>query len=151
MPRNTRWWIAAGAVAFLFVAAQAVPYGHGRTNPPVVQEPAWDSPSTRALARQACFDCHSNETRWPAYARVAPVSWLIQRDVREGRGAMNVSEWHRPQKDAREAAEAVRKGEMPPRVYTLMHADARLNAADRDTLARGLANTLGTEGEHGED
>ena len=61
-----------------------VPYGRDHVNPPVGAEPSWDSPETRALARQACFDCHSNETEWPAYSTVAPVSWLIQHDVSEG-------------------------------------------------------------------
>ena len=60
-----------------FVAIQFVPYGRDHVNPPVGAEPTWDSPGTRTLAKQACFDCHSNETEWPAYSRVAPVSWLI--------------------------------------------------------------------------
>ena len=136
---------AAGFVVFM--AIQIVPYGHDRTNPPVRVEPAWDSPDTRALARRACFDCHSNETEWPAYARVAPVSWLVQHDVQEGRAALNFSEWNRPQKEAAEAAEAVLEGDMPMRVYALMHAHARLSGAERRTLAQGLANTLGAPGE----
>jgi heme-binding protein len=54
-----------------FVATQFVPYGRDHVNPPVGAEPTWDSPGTRTLAKQACFDCHSNETEWPAYSRVA--------------------------------------------------------------------------------
>lgn len=88
-------------------AAQFVPYGRDRVNPPVVAEPAWDSAETRTLARQACFDCHSNETEWPVYASVAPVSWLIEHDISKGRAALNFSEWRRPQKEARDAAEEV--------------------------------------------
>jgi hypothetical protein len=129
------------------VAAQFVPYGRDHVNPPVVAEPSWDSPGTRALARQACFDCHSNETEWPAYSRVAPVSWLIQHDVSEGRAALNFSEWQRPQEEATEAAKEVLEGEMPPRIYRLMHAHARRSAADRDRLARGLERTLGRPAE----
>lgn len=132
---------AAGFVVAMLI--QVVPYGHDRTNPPVVQEPAWDAAATRALARRACFDCHSNETEWPAYSRVAPVSWLIQRDVTEGRSKLNFSEWNRPQEEAGEAAEAVLEGEMPMRAYTLIHAHARLSGDERQALARGLANTLG--------
>ena len=60
---------------------------------------------TRALAKQACFDCHSNETEWPAYSRVAPVSWLIQHDVSEGRAVLNFSEWQWAQKEAEEERE----------------------------------------------
>lgn len=149
MLRPGSWtWMALAAIAVLFVAAQFVPYGQGRDNPPVVMEPAWDSPATRMLAKQACFDCHSNETTWPVYARVAPISWLVQRDVTEGRAALNFSEWHVPQKDAGEAAQTVSEGEMPLQMYQLMHAHARLSAADRSRLARGLAATLGVA--HGE-
>ncbi|HWI19366.1 MAG TPA: heme-binding domain-containing protein, partial [Vicinamibacterales bacterium] len=101
------------------------------------------SPGTRTLAKQACFDCHSNETEWPPYSRVAPISWLIQRDVSEGRAVLNFSEWQRPQEEASEAAEEVLEGEMPLRIYQLMHAHARLTAADKAQLARGLQQTLG--------
>jgi len=141
---SRRWWIRSGVGVLLVVAAiQFVPYGHHRVNPVIAAEPAWDSPSTRALARQACFDCHSNETEWPAYARVAPASWLIQRDVVEGRAVLNFSEWQRRQKEAEEAAEKVLEGEMPLPIYQLMHAHARLSAADRERLARGLERSLG--------
>ena len=78
------------------------------------------------------------------YSRVAPISWLIQHDVDEGRAALNFSEWQRPQEEAAEAADVVREGEMPPVLYGLMHAHARLNDADRERLARGLATTLGS-------
>jgi mono/diheme cytochrome c family protein len=105
-----RWTVVAAAALALFAVAQVVPYGHSRKNPPVVKEPAWDSPATRALAKQACFDCHSNETEWPMYSRVAPVSWLIQYDVDEGRAVLNFSEWHRPQEEASESTETVQKG-----------------------------------------
>src|ERR671912_535728 len=63
---SRRFWARAGLVLVLaFVAIQFVPYGRDHVNPPVGAEPSWDSPETRALARQACFDCHSNETEWP--------------------------------------------------------------------------------------
>jgi hypothetical protein len=111
----------------------------------VTGEPAWDSANTRTLASRACFDCHSNETVWPGYASIAPVSWLVQHDVDEGRAALNFSEWSRPQKEAKEAAKEVREGEMPPTAYRLMHAHARLSAADLERLAQGLADTVGVE------
>lgn len=76
-----------------FVLMQLVSYGRNHTNPPVVSEPTWDSPETRALAVRACYDCHSNETVWPWYTNVAPVSWLIQREVAEGREELNFSTW----------------------------------------------------------
>jgi hypothetical protein len=141
---NREWWfrISLGLLGAL-VAIQLVPYGRDHINPPVTGEPVWDSPQTRALAKQACFDCHSNETEWPAYASIAPASWLVQRDVNDGRAVLNFSEWTRPEEEAKEAAEEVREGEMPPAAYALVHAHARLNPADRDRLAQGLARTLG--------
>ena len=145
MSFDTRWWSRIGlGVLGTVLAIQLVPYGRDHGNPPVTAEPTWDSPVTRALAKQACFDCHSNETQWPAYARIAPASWLVQHDVDEGRMVLNFSEWTRPQEEAQEASEAVLEGDMPPAAYLLAHSDARLSAADRDQLARGLAKTLGT-------
>ena len=146
-----RWWSPFGPGLFAaLIAIQLVPYGRDHVNPPTISEPAWDSPATRDLARQACFDCHSNETRWPAYARIAPVSWVIQHDVDEGRAVLNFSEWQRPQEEAAEAAEQVLEQEMPPNIYRLVHSDARFSDGDRDRLARGLAQSLGIADERKE-
>ncbi len=64
-----------------------------KTNPPVVSEPKWDSPQTRALAKRDCFDCQSNETVWPWYSNVPPISWLVVLDTVRGRARFNFSEW----------------------------------------------------------
>ena len=156
-----RWWSRVGIGLLLaFGAIQLVPYGRAHVNPPTRGEPAWDSPATRTLAKDACFDCHSNQTAWPFYAHVAPASWLVQYDVDEGRAVLNFSEWQRPQEEAAEAPEKVIERDMPPAIYTLMHAHARLTDADRDRLARGLARTIGAsqegqrrrhDGEEGDD
>jgi mono/diheme cytochrome c family protein len=122
---------------------QFIPYGRAHTNPPVIAEPPWDSPQTRDLAMRACADCHSNETTWPWYANVAPVSWLVQHDVDEGRATLNFSEWNRQQRRARESAEKVGEGEMPPSYYTALHPNARLSQAEIDALVRGLEATFG--------
>jgi hypothetical protein len=135
--------------AVVFVVIQLVPYGRDHQNPPVVKEPAWDSPATRALAARACFDCHSNETRWPWYSHVAPVSWLVQHDVADGRGKLNFSEWQRRYKDADEAAEVVEKGEMPLPIYLLTHGQARLTPEEKKALAQGLAASVASDpGKH---
>jgi hypothetical protein len=139
-----RWLVRIGlGLVVVLLAIQLVPYGRDHRNPPVRSEPAWDLSITRDLARQACFDCHSNETTWPAYASIAPVSWLVQHDVNEGRAVLNFSEWPSSSKEAGEASQEVREGEMPPMLYQLLHADARLTAADREQLALGLDRTLG--------
>jgi len=133
----------AGAGGLLLI--QLVPYGREHINPPVIREPAWDSPGTRTLAKQACFDCHSHETVWPWYSKIAPLSWLVQYDVNEGRKELNFSDWQgkregeRPDKIGKEVAE----GEMPPLQYLINHAGARLSAADKQRLIDGLTTTAG--------
>lgn len=129
--------IALVATAVSFGAVQLVPYRV--SNPPVNDEPAWDSPRTRALVVAACFDCHSNRTRSRWYTKVAPMSWLTTRDVRNGRDALNFSEWSTSE-GGRNAAGAVADGVMPPARYFYfgLHSDAKLSAADRADLIRGL-------------
>ncbi|MFN8638919.1 MAG: heme-binding domain-containing protein [Dehalococcoidia bacterium] len=130
----------------LALGIQLVPYGRSHTNPPVLAEPTWDSPRTRELAARACFDCHSNETVWPWYSNVAPVSWLVQRDTDEGRGELNFSEWTNPKpRRAGQAAEAIREGGMPPALYLPTHPEARLSAAEKDELLKGVIATMGDE------
>lgn len=131
--------------AVVLIGAQLVPYGRGHTNPSTRVEPEWDSPQTRELAVRACFDCHSNETRWPWYASVAPFSWLVQRHVDHGRDELNFSEWDRPQRHAHEAAEMVREGEMPLSSYLWLHGEAELTEEEEQALLRGLEATFGTE------
>jgi mono/diheme cytochrome c family protein len=126
-------------------AMQLVPYGRAHSNPPVQGAPAWDSPTTRGLFARACADCHSNETVWPWYSQLAPMSWLVQRDVDVGRAEFNVSAAPAERGDAREAAETVREGEMPPAVYLLLHPGARLTDAERQALIAGLTATFGDE------
>jgi hypothetical protein len=132
-------------VVVTMIAIQFVPYGGNHANPPVTAEPRWDTPETRALAVRACFDCHSNETTWPWYSKVAPLSWLIQRDVVEGRRELNYSEWDRAQGEAHESAKSVRKGEMPPWFYAWPATRARLTPAERTLLIAGLEATFGAE------
>jgi mono/diheme cytochrome c family protein len=135
----------AAALIGLFAVAQAVPYGRGHSNPPVTNEPAWDSPQTRALAVRACFDCHSNRTNWPWYSNIAPVSWLVQRDVDDGRSTLDFSRWDRAQ-DAGvgDIVEAVNGGGMPPWYYKLLHSRSRLSQAEKAQLVAGLQKTLRT-------
>ncbi len=133
-----------------FVAIQLVPYGREHTNPPVQAEPSWNAPRTRELAARACFDCHSNESRWPWYSNVAPASWLVQRDVDEGREQLNFSEWTRVFREAEEAAELAGEGEMPPWFYLPLHPEAKLSESERAELVAGLEATLGSERRSGE-
>jgi mono/diheme cytochrome c family protein len=126
-----------------FLVIQLVPYGRNHQNPAVAQEPTWDSDQTRALAEVACFDCHSNETVWPWYSNIAPLSWLIQHDVEEGRQVLNFSEWGRggEGEELEELGEVIAEGIMPPGSYLPLHPSARLTATERDTLMKGLLAT----------
>ncbi|MCC6607463.1 MAG: heme-binding domain-containing protein [Anaerolineae bacterium] len=137
---------AAGVLVVGLIAIQLVPYGRNHTNPPGQSEPNWDSPETRALAERACFDCHSNETEWPWYSNIAPVSWLVQHDVDEGREKLNFSEWNSGGEEGEEMAETIWEGEMPPAVFLITHPEARLTDAELDQLAQGLMATGGGEG-----
>lgn len=130
-------------VAALLGLIQLVPYGHDHENPPVRMEPAWASEQTRALAVRACFACHSNETEWPWYSNIAPVSWVIKNHVDEGRDELNFSEWDRPQREADESAETILEGEMPLWDYLLFNPEARLSSSENDLLVDGFIAMFG--------
>ena len=138
--------IIVGVLVLACVCVQAITLTRSYTNPPVVAEPNWDSPRTRELFMRTCGDCHSNETVWPWYSRVFPVSALIANDVNEGRMRFNISEWGKRENEAGEAAEIVQEGEMPPAQFLLMHPEARLTPAEKQELMYGLIATFG-EGE----
>ena len=130
----------------LGVAIQFIPYGRDHTNPKVVQEPKWDSPQTRTLFMRACADCHSNETKWKWYSNVAPISWLVQSDVEDGREHLNISNWrHQRHNHGDESSAQVRSGHMPPLIYTAVHPDARLSKKEKKEFIKGLINTFGEE------
>ena len=138
--------IILGLGIMVFLLIQLVPYGKDHTNPPVTGEPAWDTPRTKELAKRACFDCHSNETVYPWYSNVAPVSWLVQNDIDEGRGYLNFSEWEagskRAQRAALEVEEQVTSGKMPLPIYLLQHPEARLTDAEKQELLKGFEASL---------
>lgn len=128
--------IALGAAVVVLIGAQF--FQPKRTNP--VSDP---SSSYHVVARppvevtsilsRSCHDYHSNETVWPLYGKIAPVSWLIARDVQEGRAHLNFSEWGRSSRTA-ELCEQVRGGEMPFWHYRLLHPTARLAPTEITTL-----------------
>lgn len=131
------------ALVVVGLLIQLIPLPGRENNPVVVSEPPWDSPETRALAKRACFDCHSNETTWPWYSYIAPVSWLVYYDTMEGRRRMNFSEWTTgSQQRTGEIAEVIHGGEMPPAIYLPMHPSAKLTAAEKLQLITGLTNSL---------
>lgn len=135
-------YLFLGGIA-VFVILQIIPYGRDHSNPPVVSEPQWDSPQTRQLAKDHCFQCHSNETEWPWYSNIAPASWLIYRDVVEARENFNFSEWDTNPGFIGDLIEAVDEGEMPPIQYWIFHPQSRLTPEEKQQFKTGLQNTLG--------
>jgi len=133
-------------IGLLLIGIQFIPYGKDHTNPKVESSPKWDSPQTKGLFMRACGDCHSNETQWPTYSNIAPISWFITAHVEEGREHFNVSMWNIQKKQkADEAAEEVEEGDMPLASYLLAHPEAKLNDSEREALIKGLKNTFGEE------
>jgi Haem-binding domain len=126
------------AFGIVLIAIQFVPYGWWHDNPPVVDGAPWPDPAAEAVARSSCYACHSNETDWPLYSYVAPMSWLVRSDVESGRDEFNFSNWDRSDGDADEAVEMIEDGSMPPDRYTLIHRDASLSAEERDVLVSAL-------------
>lgn len=137
MMKRLRGW-----VLFLFTAGlvliQFLPVD--RENPPVTGEVVAHDQVMQAL-RNSCYDCHSNETRWPWYSRVAPVSWWIAEHVREGREHLNFSSWQGlPAEDKghamREIWDVVEEGVMPLPAYLRMHPEAALTDPQLGALLR---------------
>lgn len=114
-----------------------------RTNPPVSGE--IDAPAdVKAVLDRACYDCHSNRTVWPWYSRVAPMSWLLYRDVMEGRRRLNFSEWDKVPADKRArriaaCAREVKSGDMPLWLYLPLHPTAKLSDADKALIEKWAA------------
>lgn len=135
-----------GVIVLVIIAIQFIPYGKDHANPIVVVEPEWDSKETRELFVRACADCHSNETKWPWYSNVAPMSWLVQYDVEEGREHFNVSMWGVQKKnEGDEAKKEFEEGEMPPWFYVVLHPDAKLSESETQRFSEGLLATFGEE------
>jgi hypothetical protein len=126
---------------FIVLGIQFIPYGHNHKNPPVTRELVWKSGEIRTLAKRGCFDCHSNETVWPWYSRVAPISWLVYRDVDAGRRVLNFSEWQDGRREGENATKInneIAEGEMPPLMYRIVHPDARLTPGEKRQLTDGV-------------
>ncbi|HEY0882144.1 MAG TPA: heme-binding domain-containing protein [Archangium sp.] len=109
-----------------------------QTNPPVTGD-VGAPPEVAAILKKACYDCHSNETKWPWYSQVAPVSWLVANHVKDGRKHLNFSEWQgyedgRKLKKLEETAEEVGEGEMPIPGYSALHAEAKLTDAEKKAI-----------------
>ncbi len=136
--------LALGA-GVLLVVIQVIRFE--RTNPPVTAD-LQAGPEVKNVLRRACYDCHSNETVWPWYSAVAPVSWMLHYDVTAGRDAVNFSDWgtvapEEQRKKMLETRESVAEGEMPPWYYLPMHHEARLSDADKGVIEAWAGRSSG--------
>lgn len=138
---------AAGAVVCVLIQLVPMP---GK-NPPVSRDVA-APPQVEAILRRSCYDCHSNQTRWPWYARVAPVSWLVIRDVNRGRQHINFSTWDKYADDPetmirklRNFDKVMHNGSMPLWYYLPEHSIARLSETDRQVLEDWVVQSIEVE------
>lgn len=138
LPRPIRWGLIVFVVAFAgmqFVQPE-------RTNPPVNATHsllAKAPPEVRAILERSCRDCHTNETRWPLYSYVAPMSWLVASHVHHGRARVNFSEWTSYDSDEQDkflggVCSQPKKGKMPLPSYLIIHRGATLAPSDVTTL-----------------
>lgn len=136
MTKNAKRWLSACVIIFVVIQF----FGPARTNPPVVESHTMQNqlnipPPVAGIMNRACMDCHSYETRWPWYSRVAPVRWWLVNHVNHGRKDLNLSEWTQYPTSFAIAtlgsmATAVRSDAMPPTSYRSLHPDARLSAEE---------------------
>ncbi|HEX3890123.1 MAG TPA: heme-binding domain-containing protein [Verrucomicrobiae bacterium] len=142
MKKTLKWILVALVVAFICLQLT----NPARTNAPVVNDLMATNPpppEIAAMLHAACYDCHSNETRWPWYSHVAPISRLIVNDVNDGRADLNFSDWpandpKRVAKRLEDMSEKIGYDEMPPKKYSMIHADARLTDGQRKELTDWL-------------
>ena len=116
-------------IAGIVIVIQFIPVD--RTNPPVTAD-LWAPEDVKEILKNSCYDCHSNETDWPWYSYVTPVSWLVSNDVNDARRHLNFSDWENMNMSARkkmldEIWEEIEGGEMPLSIYTFMHSDAKIS------------------------
>jgi len=141
MRKLLSYFIICLLAAFLII--QFVPV---KMNNPDVTYDIPTTPAVKSVLRRACYECHSNQTMWPWYSKIAPVSWMISSDIIKGRKALNYSEWDRYTnsekiKQIRESWEEVSEGEMPPYIYIKMHPESKLTVRDRNLLHEWAART----------
>lgn len=142
--KGLKWGLIGALIVFALLQVQSLTQNY--ENPPVRQEPDWNSAQTRQLTVRACYDCHSNEVVWPWYGRLFPMSVMVREDVEKGREVLNFSEWGPDgfNTDVEDLVELVSKGEMPLPYYRILHPKAQLTDIETGQLIHGLMETLNT-------
>ncbi|MBZ5507482.1 MAG: heme-binding domain-containing protein [Acidobacteriia bacterium] len=139
-------WLKLSLIILVVLVAAAQVVRPARTNPPIdpkkhISAHMQVDPAVMATLSRACNDCHSNQTEWPWYSNVAPVSWLVAHDVNSGRKELNLSEWgtgreKEPGERLSKICKEVTDGEMPMATYTLMHPRAKLTSTEVQNVCR---------------
>lgn len=124
-------------VVIQFIPVELPPPGADRTGDMIGTGLA--SQDVAQLFKTSCYNCHSNETEYPWYSHVAPSSWLVAKDVREGRDELNFSTWlsydtTRMIRKLDDIASEVGEGHMPMPIYTWMHPSAKLTDEQRELI-----------------
>lgn len=115
-----------------------------RTNPPITAD--LQAPfDIKNIFKKACYDCHSNETVWPWYSKVAPVSWFIIKDVKDGRNQLNFSEWEKLNRNVKEKRikaiwEQINNDEMPLNNYKYLHPDSKLDIIQKNLIKKWMSS-----------
>jgi cytochrome c len=148
------WTVAALTLATVVGLGYVHPFGNPRVEPAegpgTLLQGAKMPADAKAVLVTKCADCHSSETRWPVYSRIAPGSWLIERDIVEARKKMDLSQWEKLPADKQDVLVAkiiqeAKSGDMPPLQYRLLHRDAQLSKADVQALAMLGKSSGGSE------
>ncbi len=139
------------ALGAIFFAMQLISVD--RSNPPVTSD--LDAPvEVKAILKRSCYDCHSNEVNWPWYSYIAPVSWLVAHDVKEGREELNFSEWSKHSGDSEmkeEIIEEIAEGEMPLPIYLITHPKASVSKPELTVLKQWAGLSTSPSQEHNSD
>ncbi|WP_201337672.1 MULTISPECIES: heme-binding domain-containing protein [unclassified Nitratiruptor] len=141
------FWMYLGAVAVIIGLLQFIPT-YEKSNPPTDTQKEIQAPKeVMAIFKRSCYDCHSNETKWPWYANVAPMSWAVRRDVIEGRKALNFSTWNNYSDEKKqELKKQIFRSvilAMPLPQYLWLHPEAKLSSKDKETIRNWASDGKG--------
>ena len=153
------WHYLLGGLALVFLGIQFVPYELPvveTNNPEDIIQSGLVSQDVAALLKKSCYDCHSNESAYPWYSHIAPSSWLVAKDIREGREELNFSNWNDYDMMEKlglldDISIQVGEGEMPMEIYLLMHPSSKLDDAQRQLIIEWAENAMDVVAEEEED
>lgn len=153
------WHYLLGGLALVFLGIQFVPNELPvveTNNPGDIMQSGLVSQDVAALLKKSCYDCHSNESIYPWYSHIAPSSWLVAKDIREGRAELNFSTWDDYDMMEKlglldDISIQIGEGEMPMGIYLLMHPSSKLDDAQRQLIIEWAENAMDVVAEEEEE